>query len=123
MRRTILVLFAVPLLMAADCGGDQVAGLVGGLADNKDVQVTLSNTDGQPVHLFLHGEDFPCCQVASGGTRTVTVLMTPGGSVTFWAGRNGETLTTRTCTLTDTGWNSAHATVTFSGGGLTCSGW
>jgi hypothetical protein len=77
---------------------------------------------GECIHLFAPGEDFPCCQVCRaagfGGSRNVSMDVTRGSTLVFRAGRNGEVLDEQSCRVS-TGTGSVFI-VEWIGAGLDC---
>jgi hypothetical protein len=64
-----------------------------------DINVVFNNQDSQAAHLFAvdKGEDFPCCRLDPGQSRTVQVLHV--NEIVVRAGRNGAELSKTTCKL------------------------
>jgi hypothetical protein len=111
------------LLQASGCGDDSPNPL----AEGEEVRATIelretALEEGECIHLFAPGEDFPCCRIcrtgAVGGARTVSMDVTRGSSLVFRAGRNGEILDEQSCRVS-TASGSLFA-VEWIGAGLDC---
>lgn len=60
------------------------------------VVAVFENRSGENTHIFVEGESFgPQNRLAPGEKREVRLKMPPGGRIKFYAGRNGQVLTTR----------------------------
>lgn len=113
----VLVLLSWVSLTADLCVGDPQA------PEHGIIDVDLVNGDQAPVHLFVGGETFPCCQVQAGGSRRASNLdVVEGRSVEFRAGRNGEILATASCRVVRSLSIETTPTVTWTGQGLVCGG-
>ena len=86
------------------------------------VSVILENKDQQPAHLFVKSqyETFPCCQVAAGNQRSVSLSTRQGWDIEVAAGRNGDLITTKACSVTTTHVSRHLMTATFNGSSWSC---
>lgn len=121
----VLLLLALPLIQAGTCSDDDTSNPLdpGDLEFTTNVNLLLAHQQfSECLHLFAPGEDFPCCQVCPGGFagRTVAMTLKNGSSYTFRAGRNGELLAEKSCTVRG-GRNDTYQ-VTMLSGGLDCTG-
>ena len=86
------------------------------------LNVILENKDQQPAHLFVKDqyETFPCCQVAAGNQRSVSLSTRQGWDIEVEAGRNGQVITAKACKVTTTHVSRHFMTATFNGSGWSC---
>jgi hypothetical protein len=71
-------------------------------SEHIEFDVELFNTGNEQVHIFALDETFPCCQVTGHGSRVVHITnVSPGTSIQFSVGRNGEILETQFCPADD----------------------
>lgn len=110
-------------LQASGCGDDTANPLAEGEEIRADIQLAETGlTDGECIHLFAPGENFPCCQVCRvgdvSGFRNVSMDVTRGSSLVFRAGRNGEILDEQSCRVS-TGTGTLFR-VEWIGAGLVC---
>jgi hypothetical protein len=60
------------------------------------VMAEITNKSKQNAHVFVEGESFsPSNRLAPGEKRNVSVQMTPNGTITFKAGRDGQVMATK----------------------------
>ncbi|HJU87347.1 MAG TPA: hypothetical protein VJ788_08275, partial [Gemmatimonadota bacterium] len=106
----LLLSSVVVLVQGGSCGDETDNPLAVG--EEFRASVTLVAHDGisggiaqgECIHLFAPGEDFPCCQVcrpvdAGRVFRQTFLNVKRGESYTFRAGRNGVELGVKTCTV------------------------
>ena len=111
--RTLVLL--LPLLIAG-CPCDD------GSPTQADLTVKMTNTDALPVHIFLTGENFPCCRVDVGDTRTSTVHAEEDQGIIVTAGRNGSLISQATiCVVNEEHLRSQSITITWNSNGFACS--
>ena len=109
---TLLFLPAMVLVLeGGSCGDETDNPLAVGDEFRADVKLYAAGgastggiAQGECIHLFAPGEDFPCCQVCRPvdvGTvfRQTFLNVKRGDSYTFRAGRNGLELAVKTCTV------------------------
>ena len=121
----VLLLMTLPLVQAGTCSDDDTSNPLDPEDQEFTTNVSLLLAHQQfteCLHLFSPGEDFPCCQVCPGGFagRTVAMTLKNGSSYTFRAGRNGEILAEKSCTVR--GGRNDEYQVTMLSGGLDCTG-
>ena len=89
-----LLILALTLLLGTRCNDANPSGL----AESFTARIQLENDDENlATHLFLPGENFPCCQVPPGGGRTTPMPVIQRQGYSFRAGRNGTELDTVVC--------------------------
>ena len=119
---SLIIALALPLLIGAKCGDGVQAPTNGVTDDVYTTVVDLVNQEGQAVHLFAPGEDFPCCRVTEGlptaSIRNISMQLQRGKSYTFRAGRNGTIVDTVSCK--SEGKEDFPHSVYFSSGNLRC---
>lgn len=118
-RRAAMIVGLFTVLVGGDCDSSGPPTT----RDRADIAITLRNSDALPVHLFAPGETFPCCQIAPGGTRPLTLNLGNGDDVTFAAGRNEQLIASGRCVLGSTGFLARAAEVSFQGSTVRCVGW
>jgi hypothetical protein len=120
-RRKTLTVAAGVAAASLLLSGCEIFGPTGPSYDRTSIGVSLRNLSDAPVHMFISGETFPCCQVGSGDTRSVTVSVPDSDpKASFRVGRNGSVFSEITCQAKPGGSGRA---VTFSGAGLACVSW
>ena len=120
---TLLLLPVMVLVLEAGSCDDSPNPLAEGEEFHASIELRETGLeDGECIHLFAPGEDFPCCQVCRtgtvGGARNVSMDVTRGSSLVFRAGRNGEILDEQSCRVS-TG-TATILIVEWLGAGLEC---
>lgn len=92
------------------------------------LDVSLVNNADEAIHILARAEEFgPGNRISPGGARSVVVITSIGEPHEFRAGRNGQVLTTVTCTHTDDDVSNEAKVVIYSeengSGGLACANW
>ena len=95
MRTFISVLCAALTVLSFAACDESDAGLIG----EHVYQVRLSNADSQPVHIVSYSDSYgPSNRIDPGSSKTFTDANT---EIPFRAGRNGTTIATVTCRLSN----------------------
>ena len=81
---------------------------------SKVIAVTMTNTSSQDVHLFLGTENFPCCKVTPGNSRTANFSQNSGGDVSFTSGRNGIAINTHHCKVSQSDFDAGTMGVSWN---------
>jgi hypothetical protein len=114
----MVAVFGWVMVTGMDCNPADILS-----SPKQDIEIRLVNLDDLPVHLFLDGQTFPCCQVPAGGSRIEHRMLALLDGVNVSAGRNGDILTRDACLLTANSNPEGKVSILYSSAGLACMDW